>query len=38
MRATEAKRLWLHATEDGKPMYEKFGFVLTSKEMEIFYY
>ncbi|OYE00485.1 hypothetical protein CDG79_34875 [Nostoc sp. 'Peltigera membranacea cyanobiont' 232] len=38
VRATEAKRLWLHATEDGKPMYEKFGFVLTSKEMEIVYY
>ncbi|MEH2348325.1 MAG: GNAT family N-acetyltransferase [Nostoc sp.] len=38
VRATEAKCLWLHATDDSKPMYEKFGFVLTSKEMEIVYY
>ncbi|MDZ8090007.1 MAG: GNAT family N-acetyltransferase [Nostoc sp. DedQUE12b] len=38
MRATEAKRLWLHATEDGKRVYEKLGFVSTSKEMEIVWY
>ncbi|MEH2226247.1 MAG: GNAT family N-acetyltransferase [Nostoc sp.] len=38
VRATEAKRLWLHTTEDGKRIYEKFSFVSTSKEMEIIYY
>ncbi|MDZ8136341.1 MAG: GNAT family N-acetyltransferase [Nostoc sp. DedQUE04] len=35
VRATEAKRLWLHATEDGKHIYEKLGLVSTAKEMEI---
>ncbi|MHC5740298.1 MAG: GNAT family N-acetyltransferase [Nostoc sp.] len=35
VRATEAKRLWLHATEDGKRVYEKLSFVSTAKEMEI---
>ncbi|MEH2104651.1 GNAT family N-acetyltransferase [Nostoc sp.] len=38
VRATEAKRLWLHTTEDGKRIYEKLNFVSTSKEMEIVYY
>ncbi|MDZ8224149.1 GNAT family N-acetyltransferase [Nostoc sp. ChiVER01] len=38
VRATEAKRLWLHATEDGKRIYEKLGFVSTSKKMEIVWY
>ncbi|WP_311775394.1 GNAT family N-acetyltransferase [Nostoc sp. UCD120] len=38
MRATKAKRLWLHATEDGKRIYEKLDFILTSKEMEIVWY
>ncbi|MFN6484890.1 MULTISPECIES: GNAT family N-acetyltransferase [unclassified Nostoc] len=38
VRATEAKRLWLHTTEDGKRIYEKVGFVSTSKEMEILWY
>ncbi|WP_375475068.1 GNAT family N-acetyltransferase [uncultured Nostoc sp.] len=38
VRATEAKHLWLHTTEDGKRIYEKLGFVSTSKEMEIFWY
>lgn len=38
VRATEAKRLWLHATEDGKRIYEKLGFVSTSKEMEMVWY
>ncbi|MDZ8258293.1 GNAT family N-acetyltransferase [Nostoc sp. ChiQUE01b] len=38
VRTTEAKRLWLHATEDGKRIYEKLGFVSTSKEMEIFWH
>ncbi|WP_251956285.1 GNAT family N-acetyltransferase [Nostoc commune] len=38
VRATAAKRLWLHTTKDGKRIYEKVGFVSTSKEMEIVYY
>ncbi|MCC5660699.1 GNAT family N-acetyltransferase [Nostoc sp. XA010] len=38
VRETEAKRLWLHATEDGKRIYEKLGFVSTSKEMEMVWY
>ncbi|MBW4428008.1 MAG: GNAT family N-acetyltransferase [Nostoc desertorum CM1-VF14] len=38
VRATEAKPLRLHATEDGKRIYEKLGLVLTSKEMEIVWY
>ena len=38
VRATEAKRLWLHTTEDGKRIYEKLGFVSTSKEMEMVWY
>ncbi|MEH2180563.1 GNAT family N-acetyltransferase [Nostoc sp.] len=38
VRATEAKRLWLHTTEDGKRIYKKLGFVLTSKEMEMVWY
>ncbi|WP_442949966.1 GNAT family N-acetyltransferase [Nostoc sp.] len=38
VRATEAKRLWLHTTEDGKRIYEKLDFVSTSKEMEILWY
>ncbi|MEH2042342.1 GNAT family N-acetyltransferase [Nostoc sp.] len=38
VRATEAKRLWLHATEDGKRIYDQLGFVWTSKEMKILWY
>ena len=38
VRATEAKRLWLHTTDDGKRIYEKLGFVSTSKEMEMVWY
>lgn len=34
-KQTEARRIWLHATEDGKHIYEKFGFVSTIKEMEL---
>jgi len=26
---------WLHATESGRPMYEKAGFIATSDEMEL---
>lgn len=35
VRETEAKRLWLHTTEDGKRIYEQLGFVSTSKEMDM---
>ncbi len=35
VRTTEARRLWLLSTEDGKRVYEKLRFVSTSKEMEI---
>lgn len=38
VRTTEARRLWLHATEDGKRVYEKISFVATAKEMEIVWY
>ncbi|WP_104904898.1 GNAT family N-acetyltransferase [Nostoc sp. 'Lobaria pulmonaria (5183) cyanobiont'] len=38
LRATEAKRLWLYTTEDGKRIYEKLGFVSTSKEIEMVWY
>ncbi len=29
------KRISLHASDDGRPIYEKFGFRLTSDEMEL---
>ncbi|GAB3519148.1 GNAT family N-acetyltransferase [Emticicia fontis] len=29
------KRVILHATEDGRPIYEKFGFKATNDEMEL---
>ncbi|WP_337042530.1 GNAT family N-acetyltransferase [Emticicia sp. 17c] len=29
------KRVSLHATEDGRPVYEKFGFRFTNDEMEL---
>ena len=32
---TEARRIWLHTTKDAKHLYEKVGFVLTAKEMEL---
>ncbi|BAZ48650.1 hypothetical protein NIES4103_12590 [Nostoc sp. NIES-4103] len=38
VKQTEAKRIWLHASKDGKPLYEKLGFVSTTKEMEIVWY
>ena len=30
---TEAKRIWLHATAQGRPVYEKIGFKATTTEM-----
>jgi GNAT superfamily N-acetyltransferase len=35
VRKTDARRIWLHATEDGKRLYEKVGFVSTTDEMEL---
>jgi GNAT superfamily N-acetyltransferase len=34
-RASGAKRVWLHATADGRPLYEKVGFVGARDEMEL---
>ncbi|MFE6167814.1 GNAT family N-acetyltransferase [Viridibacillus arvi] len=31
-----AKRIWLHASEDGKYLYEKMGFTKKNNEMELF--
>ncbi len=33
-KSTSIRRLWLHATESGRPIYEKAGFLPTSAEME----
>lgn len=30
------KRIWLHASEKGKPLYKKMGFTEKSSEMELF--
>jgi ribosomal protein S18 acetylase RimI-like enzyme len=30
------KRIWLHASEDGKPLYKKMGFTNKDSEMELF--
>ncbi len=35
VKKTDARRIWLHATEDGKRLYEKVGFVSTTDEMEL---
>ena len=34
-KQTSIKRLWLHATESGRPIYEKAGFMSTANEMEL---
>ncbi|ODG90130.1 MULTISPECIES: GNAT family N-acetyltransferase [Bacillaceae] len=30
------KRVWLHASEDGRPLYKKMGFTKKDSEMELF--
>lgn len=35
VRATDARRIWLHATPAGRPVYEKAGFVAHHGEMEL---
>ena len=34
-KGTSIRRLWLHATESGRPVYVKVGFIATSDEMEL---
>jgi GNAT superfamily N-acetyltransferase len=34
-KSTSIRRLWLHATASGRPIYEKAGFVTTLAEMEL---
>lgn len=35
LKATPVKRVWLHATEEGRPVYAKAGFVPGEVEMEL---
>jgi GNAT superfamily N-acetyltransferase len=35
VKQTDARRIWVHSTRDGKHLYKKFGFVSTLKEMEL---
>jgi GNAT superfamily N-acetyltransferase len=40
IKQTKAHRVWLYATQDGRPLYEKTGFVPTSRhtlEMDLFW-
>lgn len=30
------KRIWLHASDDGTPLYKKMGFTFKNSEMELF--
>lgn len=35
LKGTQVRRIWLHATEQGRPIYEKAGFVASETDMEL---
>ena len=35
LKATHVRRIWLHATEQGRPVYAKAGFVPSETDMEL---
>ena len=35
VKKTDARRVWLHATDEGRPVYERAGFVASHAEMEL---
>jgi len=35
VKQTAARRVWLHATDVGRPVYERAGFVASDSEMEL---
>jgi GNAT superfamily N-acetyltransferase len=35
LKATRVRRVWLHATEQGRPVYAKAGFVPSETDMEL---
>ena len=35
LKTTRVRRVWLHATEEGRPVYAKAGFVPSEVEMEL---
>ena len=35
LKATRVRRIWLHATEQGRPVYARAGFVPSETEMEL---
>lgn len=35
LKATSVRRIWLHATEQGRPVYAKAGFVPSETDMEL---
>lgn len=37
VKGTDARRAWLRATEDGRPIYEKAGFDSPASYMEVFW-